>query len=460
MRAKLLFIDDDQAMCDAISATLGAHHFQVVCTNSGASALDLLESGDFDVAVTDLNMPAMSGLELCRRAHVRWPQLPVILITAFGSVQSAVGALRAGAYDFISKPIQVQELLVTLERVIEQRRLRQPSKQPRATASPQSPQSPMEEAIGECAPMQAVYATVKRLSATDVTVLITGESGTGKEVIANAIHRRSDRRSGPLIAINCAAIQPTLLESELFGHIRGAFTDARTTRKGLFLEADHGTLFLDEIGEMPLSTQVKVLRALQERVVRPVGGDREIPFDARVISATSRDLAQDVAEKRFREDLYYRINVIHIQVPPLRARGHDIQLIAEHYISEFSKQFNKNVSGLEPEAAQLLSIYPWHGNVRELKNCMERGVALTDHPRITVQDLPERIRALEIAQQPAVAAPPLDGAPFELLSMEEVERRHVLQVLDAVKGSRSEAARALGFDRRTLYRKLKSYGVG
>jgi DNA-binding NtrC family response regulator len=378
----------------------------------------------------------------------------VILITAFGSVQSAVGALRAGAYDFISKPIQAKELLFTLERVIEQRRLREPSK-PQAAA--RGDKALALDAVGECEAMQAVYAVVRRLSATDVTVLITGESGTGKEVIANAIHRSGERSTKPLVTINCAAIQPTMLESELFGHVRGAFTDARTARKGLFLEADGGTLFLDEIGEMPLSTQVKVLRALQERVVRPVGGDRELPFDARVVSATSRDLEQEVAEKRFREDLYYRINVIHLQVPALRARGADILLIAQHYIEKFAKQFNKPVTGLEDDVGETLLVYPWYGNVRELKNCMERAVALTDHTRITMQDLPERMRTLEVVSKPV--APAIEDPSFELLSMDEVERRHVLQVLHAVKGRRSEAARALGFDRRTLYRKLKNYGL-
>jgi two-component system response regulator HydG len=455
MPAKLLFIDDDTAVCDAISATLTARGFQVVCANAGASALQALADNEFDVVITDLNMPGMSGLELCRRTHASWPELPVILVTAFGSLQSAVGALRAGAYDFISKPIQFPELLVTLEGALEHRRLKRESVARPHVNAPQRLAN-IDDAIGVSPAMQVVDAMVTKLSKTDVTVLITGESGTGKELIAKSIHQRSPRREGPLVAINCAAIQPTLLESELFGHVRGAFTDARTQRRGLFLEADGGTLFLDEIGDMPLETQVKVLRALQERVVRPVGGERELPFDVRVVSATSRNLEHDVAEKRFREDLYYRINVIHIQVPPLRARGHDIQLIAEHYIKLSAQQFKRNVSGLEPEAAARLLAYPWPGNVRELKNCMERAVALTQGPAISLQDLPERVRTLASA---SIILPPDAEQPEPLLSMEEVERRYVMQVLKAVDGSRSEAARTLGFDRRTLYRKLKGYGL-
>ena len=452
MSAKLLFIDDDTAVCDAISTTLTARGFQVVCANAGASALQTLADNEFDVVVTDLNMPGMSGLELCRRTHISQPKLPVVLVTAFGSLQSAVGALRAGAYDFISKPIQTPELLLTLERALKNGP-RKPDGEPQPPPEELTKPPPLDNTVGDSAVMRHVYEMVTRLATTDVTVLITGESGTGKELIARAVHQRSARRAGPFVAINCAAIQPTLLESELFGHARGAFTDARSQRSGLFLEADGGTLFLDEIGEMPLATQVKLLRALQERVVRPVGSDREFPFDARVVSATSRNLELEVAQKRFREDLYYRINVIHVQVPPLRARGHDISLIAEHYIQLFSAQFKRQARGLDAQVEQRLLSYPWPGNVRELKNCMERAVAMCETETIGMQDLPERI--LTFAASPFVPSPEQSA---ELLSMDEVERRYVLQVLEAVNGSRAEAARTLGFDRRTLYRKLKSYG--
>ncbi|HEX4354779.1 MAG TPA: sigma-54 dependent transcriptional regulator, partial [Polyangiales bacterium] len=450
MQAKLLFIDDDVAVCDAVSATLIRHGFDVVCANAGADALIALERGAFDAVVSDLNMPGMSGLELCRRAHATSPQLPVVLVTAFGSLATAVGAIRAGAYDFISKPIQVPELLLTLERALEHRRLKEENEQLRDAVARQES---IAEMVGESQAMKDVYAVVARLSGTDASVLITGESGTGKELIAQAVHRRGSHSAGPLVAINCAAIPETMLESELFGHARGAFTDARTERKGLFVQANRGTLFLDEIGEMPLSTQVKLLRALQERLVRPVGSDREVPFDARVVSATSRDLETDVAEQRFREDLYYRINVIRIHLPPLRARGNDVLLIAEHFLRRFALQFKKELSGFSTAAAEKLIAYAWPGNVRELQNCVERAVVLSQRDRIGIEDLPSHVSAFEGTK----FVVPLEN-PLELLPMEEVERRYILQVLKALHGSKTQAAISLGFDRRTLYRKLRSYG--
>jgi two-component system response regulator AtoC len=451
MQAKLLFIDDDVAVCDAISATLTQRGFDVVCANAGAAALVALERDEFDVVVSDLNMPGMSGLELCRRTHASWPNLPVVLVTAFGSMETAVAAIRAGAYDFISKPIQIQELLLTLARALEHRQLKEENKQLRDTVARQRPPTDM---IGDSPVMKEVYSMLARLANTDVTVLITGESGTGKELVAQAVHQRGAHSGGPLIAFNCAAIPETMLESELFGHARGAFTDARTNRKGLFTQANGGTLFLDEIGEMPLSTQVKLLRALQERKVRPVGSDQELPFDARVVSATSRDLETEVAEQRFREDLYYRINVVRIHMPPLRARGNDVLLIAEHFIARFAQHAQKQVSGIAPTAAEKLLAYGWPGNGREVQNCMERAVALTQSDCITLADLPKHIAEF----QGTNFVLPLEN-PLELLPMEEVEKRYILQVLQAVSGNRTEAATSLGFDRRTLYRKLKGYGV-
>jgi two-component system response regulator HydG len=450
-QAKLLFIDDDVDVCEAVSATLGARGFDVVTVTTGAEALTALEQGEFDAVVSDLNMPGMTGLELCRRCHVRWPNLPVVLVTAFGSMETAVGAIRAGAYDFIAKPIQVQELLLTLERALEHKQLKEENKQLRETVARQRPPADM---IGESPAMKAVYAVLDRVAASDATVLITGESGTGKELVAQALHKRSQRSAGPLVAFNCAAFPESMIESELFGHARGAFTDAKTTRPGLFLQANGGTLFLDEIGEMPQSAQVKLLRALQERTLRAVGADREVPFDARVMSATSRDLETDVAEQRFREDLYYRINVIRIHMPPLRARGTDILLIAEHFIRQFAARSSRPVAGIAGPAADRLLAYTWPGNVRELQNCIERAVALTESDCITVQDLPVHIR--DFKDKTFVL--PLEN-PTQLLPMEEVEKRYVLQVLHALHGSKSQTAAALGFDRRTLYRKLKLYGV-
>jgi two-component system response regulator HydG len=283
-------------------------------------------------------------------------------------------------------------------------------------------------------------------------VLITGETGTGKEVVARALHRRGRRRERPFVAVNCAAMPEPLLESELFGHARGAFTDARTARTGLFVQAHGGTLFLDEIADLPLGLQPKLLRALQERTVRPVGADAVVPFDVRLVTATNRDLESAVEERRFREDLYFRINVIHIELPPLRARGSDVLLLAQHYVDHYAARSGKRVTGLSPAAAERLLTYAWPGNVRELQNCVERAVALTQYERIAVDDLPEKIRSYRRSHV-LVAS----DDPSELVPMEEVERRYVLRVIEAVGGNKTLAARILGFDRKTLYRKLERY---
>src|SRR5262249_31451078 len=294
----------------------------------------------------------------------------------------------------------------------------------------------------------------RRVSESDTSVLITGESGTGKEVVARALHQRSRRAGGPFVAINCAAMPETLLESELFGHEKGAFTDAKAKTLGLFVRASGGTLFLDEIGDMPLGLQPKLLRALQERKVRPVGGGGEVSFDARVIAATHRDLETAVDEKRFREDLYYRINVIHVPLPPLRARGNDVLILAQQFLHQFAAQSGKNVDGLSTAAAERLLSYHWPGNVRELSNSIERAVALTQFDRLQVEDLPEKVRDY----RPSHIIVASEDAS-DLVSMEEVERRYVLRVLQAVGGNKTMAAQILGFDRKTLYRKLERYGV-
>lgn len=308
---------------------------------------------------------------------------------------------------------------------------------------------PSAEIVGTSAPMLKVNELVARVARTETTVLITGESGTGKELVAKALHAASDRRDGPFVAINCAALPENLLESELFGHVRGAFTDARNARLGLLVKASRGTLFLDEIGEMPAGMQAKLLRALQERTVRPVGGDQEQPFSARIIAATNRDLEAEVDEKRFREDLFYRINVVRIEVPPLRARGSDVLLLAQHFLERYATQSRRAVVGLTHDAANLLAFYSWPGNVRELQNCIERAVALARSDRIEAADLPDKI---EDGRRISAVIEASD--PLELLPMEEVERRHIHRVLEAVAGNKTLAAQILGFDRRTLYRKL------
>ncbi len=451
MESRVLVVDDDAAMRDVMSSVLGTRGFHVVSRSSGAEAMTTLGEQDFDAIVTDLHMNGMDGLEFCRRAMESRPSVPVVVVTAFGSMETAVGAIRAGAYDFIAKPIQMDDLVFTLTRAVQLRRLGEEVKRLRSAVESRGP---IGELIGDSAPMQEVYSLLGRIRDTDATVLITGESGTGKELIAKAVHEQGRQKAGPFIAINCAAVPETMLESELFGHVKGAFTDASSSRVGLFVRANGGTLFLDEIGEMPISMQVKLLRALQERKLRPVGGNQEAPFDARIVCATSRDLEADVAEGRFREDFYYRINVIRVQTPSLSSRGNDVLLIAQHFIERFARQSNKHVVGLASPAAERLLTYAWPGNVRELANCIERAVALTPFDHITVDDLPEKIRTY----RSSLFVLPTEN-PAELLSMAEVEKRYVLKVLQAVSGNKTQAANVLGFDRRTLYRKLDTYGV-
>ncbi len=309
--------------------------------------------------------------------------------------------------------------------------------------------------VGESPVLRRVYELIDRVADSDTSVLITGESGTGKAVAARAQHTRSRRRAGPFVAINCAAMPEALLESELFGHEKGAFTDAKSARTGLFVQANGGTLFLDEVGELPLALQPKLLRALQERRVRPVGGAAEFPFDARIVTATNRDLELAVEEGRFREDLYYRLNVIGLELPPLRTRGNDVLLLAQRFLEHFGARGGKRVVGLTPAVAQRLLAYAWPGNVRELQNCIERAVALTNDEQLTVEDLPEHIRDY----RPATAQAETIN-PAELVTLEEMERRYIQRVLDAVGGSRTLAARTLGVDRKTLYRKLGRRHVG
>jgi two-component system response regulator HydG len=447
----VLVVDDDAAMCAMISAHLSRRGYEVTTREIAVDAFELLRSSDFEVVVTDLQMRGMNGLELCERIVADRPDIPVIVITAFGSLELAIAAIRAGAYDFVPKPFEVEQLCIALDRAIQHRNLREEVKRLRDAAS-----GPLrfDDIVGDSIAMREVFELLRRVSETEATVLITGESGTGKELIARALHRRSRRSGGPFVAINCAAVPETLLEAELFGHVKGAFTDARSARPGLFLQASGGTLFLDEVGEIPLGLQPKLLRALQERRVRPVGGDAEVPFDARIVAATNRDLESSVADGRFRGDLFYRINVIHLELPPLRARGTDVLLLAQHLIEHFAQAVGKRIRGLSPSAAERLVTYSWPGNVRELQNCIERAVALAQYDEIVVEDLPDKIRNYR-ASHVVVAA----DDPSELVSMEEVERRYIVRVLESVGGNKSLAARILGFDRTTLYRKLDRFGL-
>ncbi len=449
---KVFVIDDEREMADLVQLGLKKRGFAVVTFGAGVDAIAALPEHDVDVVVTDLNMKGMTGLELCQRIVADRPDLPVIMLTAFGSFETAVGAIRAGAYDFVTKPVEIEALAIAIRRAAEHRQLRGEVKRLREVVASTRGRGDL---IGASPAMQQVYTLIDQVSGTDATVMITGESGTGKEIVARAIHDKSRRKSGPFVAINCAAVPEALLESELFGHAKGAFTDAKQSRQGLFQQANGGTLLLDEIGEMALSLQPKLLRAIQERKVRPVGAETESTIDVRLVAATNRDLEEMVEDKRFREDLYYRINVIHIPLPPLRTRGGDVLLLAQHMLRQYAAVFDKKVLGLSPAAAERLMAYDWPGNVRELGNCLERAVALAHFEEIQVEDLPEKIR-----NRPSPRSPSLSGNELpELLTLEEVERRHVLRVLEACHGNRTDAAKILGLDRKTLYRKLLRWGV-
>ncbi len=451
MTESVLVIDDDPGMCNMLELGLRRAGYEASSTNTAGGGLALLGTRDFDVVITDVRMHGIDGIELCAQVVGSRPDIPVVVITAFGNMQTAIEAIRAGAYDFVPKPFELDQMRLVVERAVRHRgllrkveRLEQSLRETRR----------LGDMLGSSEPMKKVYDLIDRVAQVDTPVLISGESGTGKELVARAIHARSERRDGPFVAVNCAAVPAALLESELFGHVRGAFTDARTDRQGLFAQARRGTLFLDEIAELPLELQPKLLRALQEKTVRPLGGAAEVAFDARILAATNRDLETEVEEGRFREDLFYRIHVIGVDVPPLRARGNDVLVLAQHFVERFASSTGKAVTGILPAAAAKLSAYSWPGNVRELSNCIERAVTLGRFSDIAVEDLPEKVR--DYQRRDLVLA---GDDPANLPPMEEIERRYVLRVYEAAGGNKSVAARILGFNRKTLQRKLKRYGV-
>jgi len=451
MKGQLLLVDDEKALTDVFAERLQALGFEVAVANSVASACAQFEQVAPDVVVTDLNMPGQSGIALCEWVAAQHPDTPVIVITAFGSLETAIAAIRAGAYDFVTKPLEVEALVVALERALRHRLLRHEVKRLRQVVDSMQGFS---ELVGESPVMHELKELLGRVTTSNASVLITGESGTGKEVVARLLHEQGPRRDGPFIAQNCAALPEHLLESELFGHVRGAFTDAKADKPGLLVQANRGTLFLDEIGDMPVALQPKLLRVLEERKVRPIGGAKQIPFDVRLICATHRDLEDAASHGHFRSDLYFRINVIQLPLPRLRARGNDILLLAQYFLDRLAAEAGKHVVGLSPHAAERLLSYRWPGNVRELRNAMERAVALTQHEHIVVSDLPQRIQSDTASPEIAMS---LD--PQELVSLVELEAQYIARVLQAVAGNRTTAARILGIDRSTLYKKVQRYGI-
>jgi two-component system, NtrC family, response regulator AtoC len=448
-KTRVLLVEDDAAMGTLVARNLVRRDLEPVHVLSAADALNAVESQTFQVVVSDVRLGGMTGLELCERLCARRPDVPVILVTAFGDLDTAIAALRAGAHDFLPKPFEMDELAMRISHAAELGYLRAEVKRLREVASPAQGPAEMH---GESPAMRHVFSLMNRLALSDAPVLICGETGTGKELAARGLHEKSVRRDGPFVAINCAAVPENLLESELFGHVKGAFTDARQARGGLFQEANGGTLFLDEVAELPLSLQAKLLRALQDHKVRPVGSDKENTFDARILSATHRDLDSRVESGLFREDLYYRLNVLQLDLPPLRARGSDVLVLANAQLLKIAARTGKQVRSFAPEAARQLMNYAWPGNVRELANVLERAVALAEYDEVTVADLPEKIQAFR-SSDVLVAG----HDPSELVTLEEVERRYILRVMEAVGGNRTRASEILKVDRKTLYTKLKNY---
>jgi DNA-binding NtrC family response regulator len=447
MSGSILVVEDDHDTADLLREGLRRRGFEARAVHSAQECIEFLHTHSVDIVVTDVGMPGMSGIELCAYLREHHRDLLAIVVTGQTGLDLAISAIRVGAYDFITKPVKMDALTIAVARAMDHVNLRRELQRLRSSTAPSSE---LAGIVGSSSAVREMVELIRRVSDSDATVLVSGESGTGKELVARAIHRLSPRRDQPFIAVNCAAVPAPLLESELFGHVRGAFTDAKQARSGLFVQARRGTMFLDEIGEMPIEMQVKLLRVLQERKLRPVGGDEEQPFEARIITATNKDLETEVEEKRFRGDLFYRINVVAIPVPPLRSRTGDVLLLAQFFLKRAATRINKPVQGISEPAARLLMDYDWPGNVRELENCIERAVALCRLDDITVEDLPTKVR--DYHKQQIVISTEI---PAELITLEEMERRYVRQVMLAVRGNKSQAAKILGIDRRSLYRRLE-----
>lgn len=445
-KSTILVVDDDTAHRTMLRTLLGRWGYVVSEADDGDSAISHVEEKPYDLIMMDIRMMRVSGLEALSKIKIINPSIPIIIMTAYSSVESAVEALKKGAYDYLTKPLDFDELKISLERAIEHRRLREENLQLKEQLGSQFDR---RNIIGKSAAMEKLMQTVALVAASDATVLLTGESGTGKELIAGAIHFNSPRSGGPFVKINCAAITETLLESELFGHEKGSFTGADRKKEGKFRQADGGTLFLDEVSEMSLAMQVKLLRVLQEREITRVGGEEVIAVDVRVIAATNKDLDKEAAEGRFRQDLYWRLNVVSIEMPPLAERREDIPLLAHHFLFVFSEKNQKKIKGYSPQAMDLMMKYEWPGNIRELMNVVERAVVLSRGEYLDIDDFSIQVRGESLPTTDAGGS----------VSLEEVERNTILKTLERAGGNKSEAARLLGITRKTLRDKLKKYGI-
>ncbi|WP_430446410.1 MAG: sigma-54-dependent transcriptional regulator [Pseudomonas piscis] len=458
MTHNLLVVDDEPKLCDLLSSALGQNGIQVFTAGNGLHALKVLEQEDIDLVISDWRMPGMDGPQLLGEIKQRYPQLPVIVMTAYSTVKNAVQSMRNGAYDYIAKPFDIDELDITVSKALQFRDILKDNQRMRAELEEHQQ---IDSLVGDSPAFRQVLQAVDSVRESNATILLTGESGTGKEMVARAIHKHGNRAGKPFVAVNCAAIPEGLLESEMFGHRKGAFTGAVADRVGRFQQADKGTLFLDEVGDMPLALQAKILRALQERVIEPVGDPRERKVDVRVIAATNKDLLQAVADKEFREDLYYRLNVFPIPLPALRERVEDIGPLARHFAHSLGATAGKRITGFSPQALQAMASYNWPGNIRELQNCVERATIVATGQTIEESDLPGYLfdtRAEEGAASVALNVGP--QVPSDLdAALAEVEKAYILAALHQSNGVQAAAAQMIGISERSFWYRLKKLGI-
>ena len=447
--AQILVVDDEERMRNLLKKVLTKQGLSVQTSPNGIDALMKVEETPFDVILADIRMPEMNGIEVLKAVKETRPEIYVILMTAFGSIDSAVEAMKKGAYDYITKPFKMEEITIVIKKALEEKGLR---KEVASLRNEVRSKYRFDNIIGKSKVMQDVFDLIRRVSNSKSTVLIYGKSGTGKELVAKALHYNSPRKDNPFVAVNCSAIPETLLESELFGHVRGAFTGAIATRKGLFEEANGGTIFLDEIGNVSHAMQIKLLRVLQEREIRRVGGAENIKVDIRLIAASNQNLEEAVSRGEFRDDLYYRLNVITINLPELKDRQDDVSLLANYFLKKYTKEENEKIKSISKEAMNLLLNYNWPGNVRELENVIERAIALGRYEEILPEDIPVNIINSRMMSALKETLP-------ENATIEELERDYIAKILKKTKGHKINTARILGIDRRTLYRKLKKHSM-
>ncbi len=447
MKFTLLIIDDEKNIREGLGANFEMEGYNVKLAENGQQGLEFISKGDIDLVITDLRMPGISGEEVLRKVTTETPGIPVIVLTGHGSIDSAVDAMRNGAYDFLTKPLNLDQLTMIVKRALQARELSLQHKQLKKEVEKDMA---FDKMIGKSAEMQKVFEMIKKVASSKASVLITGESGVGKEVVADAIHKLSPRKDHQCIKVHCAALSETLLESELFGHEKGAFTGADNLVKGRFELAHESSIFLDEIGEINPSVQIKILRVLQEKAFERVGGQETINVDVRIIAATNRVLEEEVKKGTFREDLYYRLNVIHIHVPPLRERKDDIPLLVASFLEEFAVENGKNIKGIDSQAKSAIYNYNWPGNIRELRNCIESAVVMCSGEEIKLEDLPPTVSKSAGDQSINIPAN---------ATLDEAEKIIILQTLAANKNNKSKTADLLGIGRKTLHRKLEEYGI-